>query len=132
MAKKHRDADRGDLFHYIRIVIGILTVTLVVLACYFGYCLGREIFTDEAKTTWRTDHITYTLTVRKGEGSIAVGRDLKENGIIRNALAFAIQTKVYQTKIEAGEYVVSSRQSSKAIAKYLNDEYVRAHSEETK
>ena len=132
MAKQVQERDRGDLFHYIRVAIGILTITLTVLACYFGYNLGREIFTDEAKTTYRTDHVTYTLVVRKGEGSMAVGRDLKEHGIIRNALAFAIQTKVYQTKIEAGEYVVSSRQSSKAIAKYLNDEFVKAHSEDKK
>jgi len=132
MAKTKPERDRGDLFHYIRIVIGILTLTLVVLACYFGYLLGREIFTDEARTTKRTEHVTYTLTVKKGEGSLAVGMDLKEHGVIRNALAFAVQTKVYQTKIEAGEYTVSSRQSSKAIAKYLNDEYVKAHSEDTK
>ena len=132
MAKQKQERDRADLFHYIRVGIGILVITLTVLACYFGYDLGREIFTDEAKTTYRTDHITYNLVVTKGEGSVAVGRDLKEHGIIRNALAFAIQTKVYQTKIEAGEYVVSSRQSSKAIAKYLNDEFVKAHSEDVK
>jgi len=132
MARRNENPDRGDLFHWIRIVIGILLLTLIVLGTYFGFVLGREIFTDDSRTTVRTEHVTYTLVVRKGEGSLAVGRDLKEHGVIRNALAFAVQTKIYQTKIEAGEYTVTSRQSSKAIAKYLNDEFVKAHSEDTK
>ncbi len=118
---------KEDLFHYLRIVIAILALVLVVLLSYFGYRLGRMVFSDEGLTNLRTENRSYTLVVEKGESVLTIGRELQKNNIIENGLAFFIQSKVYSCKVEPGIYNVTSRQSSKEIIKYLNQEYLNIH-----
>ena len=59
-----------------------------------------------------------------------VKAELEKNGIIESGLAFWVQSKLYDCRIETGTYTVNSRNSSKEIIKYLNQEYLKAHQEE--
>jgi len=126
---KDRSEKTRDLFHYLKIVIAVLMVVFIAISSYFGFRLGRMIFTDDAKTTLRTDHISYELVVTKGESVLAIGRDLEEHGIIESGLAFFLQSKIYKCRIAPGTYTVNSRDSSKAIIKELNNAYVRQQQE---
>ena len=131
MAKNKSNAEkRGDFLHYMRIVIAVLMVVFTGLSCYVGFRFGRMIFTDEPKTTLRTEHVSYELNVVKGESVLSIGKDLEEHGIIESAVAFFVQTKVYKCKIAPGTYSVSSRDSSKAIVKALNSAFIKGSQEE--
>lgn len=118
-----------NFLHYLKIVTAVIGLVGLVVACWFGYHFGQAIFTDESMTNNRATNITYELTVTKGESVYTIGRELEKNGIIESGLAFLAQTKIYDCKIDPGTYTVSSRQSSKDIVKYLNQEYVKAHQE---
>ncbi len=122
---KNRTKTKQDFFHVMKIVTGILLFAVVVLLSILGFRLGRQIFTDTPKTVYRTEHISYDLTVTKGESVLKVGRDLEEHGIIESGFAFFVQSKVYSCKIAPGTYTVSSRTSSKDILKYLNAEFLK-------
>lgn len=126
MAKDRNSSEKkGDFLHYMRIVIAVLMLAFTGISCYAGVKFGRLVFTDDARTTLRTEHISYELTVTKGESVLAIGRDLEEHGIIESAAAFFVQSKVYKCKIAPGTYTVSSRDSSKAIVKQLNNAFIK-------
>ncbi len=131
MAKQKENTDkRGDFLHYMRIIIALLMVVFAGISCYAGFKFGRMVFTDQPKTTLRTEHVSYELTVEKGESVLSIGKDLEEHGIIDSAAAFFVQTKVYKCKIAPGTYTVSSRDSSKAIVKALNSAFIKGRQEE--
>lgn len=116
---------KEDLFHYMKIIIAILVVAMVILLCYFGYRFGRTVFSDAPMTNSIATNVSYDITVVKGESALAVGKELEEHGIIESGLAFFVQTKIYSCKIAPGTYTVSSKMSSKNIAKFFNTEYAR-------
>jgi len=118
-----------DFFHYLRIVIGVLMGVFIGISAYIGFRFGRMIFTDEPMTRIRTDHVSYELTVREGESVLSVGKDLEEHGIIENRFVFFVQSRIYKCRIAPGTYTVSSRDSSKAILKSLENAYVLKHQE---
>ena len=124
MSKRTQPKENKDVFHYFRIALAVVMCVFIGISAYYGYRFGRLIFTDEAKTTLRTEHISYDLTVVKGESVLDIGKDLEDNGVIENAFVFWVQSKVYKCKIAPGTYEVSSRDSSKAILKALNAAYV--------
>ena len=129
MAKPERNTENGDFFHYIRAGIAVLIVVLVVLSAYFFFRLGMLVFTNEPVTTLRTEVVTYELTVVPGERVLTIGMELEDHGIIKNAMAFWIQSRVYQCRIAPGTYTVTSKMSSKEIMKYLNQEYLNLEKE---
>ena len=129
--KAKKKLERADAFHYVRIVIAVLLVVAAILLGYFGYRLGTMVFTDEPLTDSIAYNITYDLTVEEGDSALEVGEKLEKAHIIESALAFAIQTKLYDCTIGPGIYEVSSNKSSKDIARYLNTEYMKTLEDET-
>lgn len=132
MAKEVKDKNekKEDLFHFLKIALAIVGLAAVILASYFGFHFGQAVFTDESMTNNRATNISYELVVEKGDKVLKIGRELEKNGIIESGLAFWVQSKLYDCRIETGTYTVNSRNSSKEIIKYLNQEYLKAHQEE--
>lgn len=124
MASREKRKNR-DLFHYLKVVAVILFFVLLIVVSVFSYRVGVQIFTNSGVST-EEEAVAYTLYVEKGESVFQIGRDLEDHGIINSALVFWIQSKLYKCKIAPGEYHVSSSSSSKAILKYLNNEYTKA------
>ena len=104
MSKKTQTKEQKDFFHYFRIALAVVMFVFIGISVYYGYRFGRLIFTDEARTTLRTEHVSYDLTVTEGESVLKIGKELEEHGIIENAYAFWVQSKVYKCKIIPGVY----------------------------
>lgn len=111
-----------DVFHYLKLVVAVLALVFLVLASVFGYRFGAALFTEEGVLPEGKGQ-AYTLTVEQGESTFQIGLDLERHGIIRSALVFFVQSKLFKCRIDAGSYEVRSDQSSKAILKYLNQQY---------
>ncbi|MBO7365046.1 MAG: endolytic transglycosylase MltG [Lachnospiraceae bacterium] len=124
LSKKKKE----DLTHFLKVLMMALFAVLVILACVSGYRLGRMVFTDKPRTNAAGSHITYVIRIERGESVFSIGMELERAGVIESGLAFLIQSKLYSCRIEAGTYTLSSANSSKEILKYLNSEYVKAHS----
>ncbi len=114
---------REDRMHYVKICVAIIVLVMVFVACYLGFYFGRELFSTSGVSSTRAEYTEYMIHIEKGERTFTVGRELKEAGIIRNAFAFLVQTKLFKCTIEPGDYLVNSRQSSQEIAKQLNSKY---------
>lgn len=132
MSKKKRNATseekRQDVFHYLRAALAVLFLVFLVLLSYFTYQFGRMVFSDHAMTTPGNAY-TYEITITENEPAITVGTELAKNKIIESGLAFYVQTIIYDCKMQPGTFIMTSGMSSKAIAKYLNQEYQNSHQE---
>lgn len=113
---------RKDFFHYLKVVIAVLTVVLVLILTIYGYHFGKALFTDAGMKP-AGQGTEYQLVVTQGESVLSVGRDLQSHKIIDSALVFAVQSKLFKCKIDPGAYKVNSSWSSKAILKELNLQY---------
>ncbi|GEM_PF-2811450 len=131
MAGRKKNANKEDLFHYLKIAAAVLFLVFLFLAGFFGFRLGQMVFSDEPLTTTRDTHVSYDLKVEKGENVLMIGIDLERHGVIESGLAFYIQSKVYKCRIEPGTYTVNSKRSSKDILKDLNQAYLDAQREKT-
>lgn len=119
--KENRKTEKSGFSKGKTIFFIVLALVILVL-CFFGYQIGRDIFRSEAKTN--TEHrYSYTLEVSKGESAFSVGAKLKSNRMIDSSLVFFLQSKLYRCKIKEGTYTVYSDMSSREILKYLNREY---------
>ena len=123
-AKERKKGKEKDLFHYLKIVIVILSAAAFIVISILAFQFGRDIFSNEGRTG-AEGAVTYTLTVTQGESVFRIGKDLEDHGIIRSGLVFWVQSKLYRCKIAPGEFTLSSDMSSKAILKYLHSEYLK-------
>lgn len=124
MAKTEK-RKKNDLFHYLKLAVVILFSIFIVVVSILSYRFGVDVFTNEAVSD-PDSAVTYVLKVEQGEGAYQIGKNLETHGIIRSRLVFLVQSKLYKCKIAPGEFTVNSGMSSKAILKYLNDEYLKA------
>lgn len=131
MADKKKENRKEDLFHYLKIAAAVFFLVFLFLAGIFGFRLGQMVFSDEPLTSTRDSHVSYELTVAKGENVLMIGRDLEKHGVIESGVVFYIQSKVYKCRIDPGTYTVNSKRSSKDILKDLNQAYLDARKEKT-
>ncbi|MBR4769188.1 MAG: endolytic transglycosylase MltG [Lachnospiraceae bacterium] len=120
-----RRKKKADLFHILKIVIMGLLIALFIVLIALSYRAGVLLFTNDGVTGPDEREVTYTLQVEKGDSVLKIGSVLKENGIISSAVVFFVQSKLYKCRIAPGTYTLSSRNSSKAILKYLEEEYLK-------
>ena len=125
MARSGKKRNKEDVLHYFKVALAVFALVFGVFLAVVSYRFGRLVFTDDAMTDTRSQMITYEITIRKGESTILVGWELQKAGVIRSAAAFFMQSKVYRCKIAPGTYTVYSKNSSKEIVKYLNQEYLK-------
>lgn len=123
MAEKQTRKKRKDAFHVLKIVIVALVGVLVVVMTVLAFRAGTLVFTNDGLTAENEPERTYTITIRQGTSTLRIGSELRRAGIIRSSVVFLIQSKLYRCKIAPGTYTLSSRDSSKAILKYLHSEY---------
>jgi cell division protein YceG involved in septum cleavage len=120
--KKEKVKQKQDAFHYLKFTIMVLFIAMIVLLTVFGYRFGQDLFSDESVSE-PGKGVDYTLKIEPRESVFTIGTELREHGIIKSAAVFFIQSRLYGLKIDPGTYVVSSEQSSKAILRYLNQQY---------
>ena len=120
---------KEQIRHTVKIGLAVLMLVLGFLLAIFSYRLGAEVFSDQPVSDSRAQMVTYDITIRKGESTMTVGMELQRAGVIESGLAFFVQTKVYDCKIPPGTYTVYSKNSSKEIVKYLNQEYLKQQRE---
>ena len=117
-----RPKQKQDAFHYLKFAIMVLFIAVIALLAVLGYRFGRALFSDDSISA-PGEGVEYTLKVESRESVYTIGTDLREHGIISSAAVFFIQSRLYGMKIDPGTYKVSSEQSSKAILRYLNQQY---------
>lgn len=120
--QKEKVKQKQDAFHYLKFAIMVLFIAMIVLLSVLGYRFGQDLFSDESVSP-SGKGVEYTLKVEPRESVFTIGTELREHGIIKSAAVFFIQSRLYGLKIDPGTYVVSSEQSSKAILRYLNQQY---------
>ena len=92
----------------ILILIGVAILVILLAIVFVSISLlGAKNSTENA--------ITYKISVGRGEGSKSIGKDLKENKIIKSSSAFYIYARLKKPSIKAGIYTVSSDKSIKEL-----------------
>ncbi len=125
MAPTRKKKDKEEIRHFLKIALAVFLLVFGVFLAFVSYRFGRLVFTDDPMTDSRSEMITYEITIRSGESTLEVGMELKKAGVIRSAAAFFAQSKIYRCKIAPGKYTVYSKNSSKEIIKFLNQEYLK-------
>lgn len=120
--QKEKAKQKQDAFHYLKFAIMVLFIAMIVLLTVLGYRFGQDLFSDDSMSP-PGEGVEYTLKVESRESVFTIGTELREHGIIKSAAVFFVQSRLYGLKIDPGTYVVSSDQSSKAILRYLNQQY---------
>lgn len=101
-----------------RVIIGALLVLLVFEGVRLSFDFGHAIFYQEpVEAAPGTDH---TIELPQDATISDAGQLLKDEGIIRNELAFVIQGTLYKTKLYPGEYTLNTSMTTKEILEKLN------------
>ena len=132
MAKAGNQQKKNDALHYLKIAVAILLAALILLLLFFAFRMGQAVFSTQGMTQKKGEHRTYELKITEGESVYAVGRELEKNGIIESSIAFYLQSRIFQAKIPAGTFTVSSADSSRTILKNLNQEWLKMKQAEEK
>ena len=101
-----------------RVILAALLVLLIFEGTRVSFAFGHAIFyqepVDAAPGTDKTVELSQGATIQD------VGKLLKEDGIIRNDLAFTIQGTLYKTAVYPGNYTFNTSMTTKEILEKLN------------
>ncbi len=106
----------------IRVSLRLIIYALIILILYegvtVGYEFGHEIFASTAVAPEPgTDK---TVVVEEDRSALQVGRLLEEEGLIRNAYAFWIQSMFYEYDIYPGAYVLNTSMTSRDMLELMS------------
>ena len=85
-------------------IISVLLLAILIFgAVYYAWNIATSIF--QPVTTTATNK-NISLEIKKGETTAAIADDLQKKGLIRNALAFRVWSRIkgLDTRLEAGVY----------------------------
>lgn len=106
----------------IKVSLRLIIYALVILILYegvtIGYEFGHEIFASTAVSP--APGTDKTIVVEDGRSSLQVGKQLEEEGLIRNGYAFWIQSMFYEYDIYPGAYVLNTSMTSKEMLEVLS------------
>ena len=88
-----------------------LYICIIVFLIWIGkstYQFGYDVFNQQAMSPGEGQQVT--VVVKEGSSAYDVGRTLEQKGLVKNALAFAVQERMsaYHGKIKAGTYLLST------------------------
>lgn len=106
----------------IKIVFIILIVMIVYKFSTQAYELGLQVFSDE--TMSEEPGQDYLVTVENGASALDVGKELANQGLIKNEYVFYIQTLFYQKNnaLVPGEYTVNTSMTAEEILTQITAE----------
>ena len=102
-----------------------LYICIIVFLIWIGkstYQFGYDVFNQQAMSPGEGQQVT--VIVKEGSSAYDVGRTLKQKGLVKNALAFAVQERMsaYHGKIKAGTYLLSTAYTPTRIIAVLSGE----------
>ncbi len=114
----------GLFYQVIYRLIKVAVLVLLVLALFYGvkmaYSFGYTIFTE--KTPEEAPGTDIPVTITLDMNTRAVGRYLKDMGVVSNSNIFVVQAAIYGYDIFPGEYVLNSSMSIEQILVALSEE----------
>ena len=102
-----------------------LYICIIVFLIWIGkstYQFGYDVFNQQAMSPGEGQQVT--VVVKEGSSAYDVGRTLEQKGLVKNALAFAVQERMsaYHGKIKAGTYLLSTAYTQPRILAVLSGE----------
>lgn len=102
----------------IRLIIYALVTLILYEGITAGYQFGYEVFNPTSMT--KGAGYERTVTVKEDQSDLKVGQMLKEDGLIRDAYAFAVQAWLYEYEICPGTYVLDTTMDPRKILEILD------------
>ena len=101
-----------------RVIIAALLLLLTFEGLRICFDFGHDIFYQQPmEADPGTDHV---VTLEDGATMQSTAEKLKDEGLIRNELAFVIQGELYQINLYPGDYTLNTSMTTKEILTALN------------
>lgn len=101
-----------------RVIIAALLLLLTFEGLRICFDFGHDIFYQQPmEADPGTDHV---VTLEDGATMQSTAEQLKDEGLIRNELAFVIQGELYQINLYPGDYTLNTSMTTKEIMTALN------------
>ncbi len=124
MSKRTREINRitmAIISISVRLILYALVILLLYEAVVQGYAFGHEVFFAESAEEAPGRDIT--ITIEDGASVEDTAALLSRKGLIRNAVAFQIQSIFYDCRtVYPGTYTLNTSMTSKAILQKLTEE----------
>lgn len=104
----------------IRLMLYVAAAFLLIRCARDAYTFGYNVF-DEHGMVSEEDGVDVSVIVRETQSVYAVGKMLKEKGLIKDARVFQVQEILYGDKneIQPGMYVLNTSQNAEQILNIL-------------
>ncbi len=102
-----------------------LYICVIVFLIWVGkstYQFGYNVFNQQAMSPGEGQQVT--VVVKEGSSAYNVGRTLEQKGLVKDALAFAVQERMsaYHGQIKTGTYLLSTAYTPTRILAVLSGE----------
>ena len=123
MADTRDKAGRAGVFLAGGVFKTALYICIIVFLIWVGksaYQFGYDVFNQQAMSPGKGQQVT--VVVKEGSSAYKVGRTLEQKGLVKSALAFAVQERMsaYHGQIKAGTYLVSTAYTPTRILAVLS------------
>lgn len=115
----------------IKIVIAVFVVRFVIGTAVKAYDYGYRVFAEEPVSVG--EGRTISISVEPGDSVKAIGENLVEKGLIRDANLFFVQELLseYHGKIQPGIYDLNTSMRTDEMMEIMSAEYVEEDEEES-
>ena len=102
-----------------------LYICVIVFLIWVGkstYQFGYNVFNQQAMSPG--EGLQVTVVIKEGSSAYNVGRTLEQKGLVKDALAFAVQERMsaYHGQIKTGTYLLSTAYTPTRILAVLSGE----------
>ena len=102
-----------------------LYICVIVFLIWVGkstYQFGYNVFNQQAMSPGEGQQVT--VVIKEGSSAYNVGRTLEQKGLVKDALAFAVQERMsaYHGQIKTGTYLLSTAYTTTRILAVLSGE----------
>ena len=102
-----------------------LYICVIVFLIWVGkstYQFGYNVFNQQAMSPGEGQQVT--VVIKEGSSAYNVGRTLEQKGLVKDALAFAVQERMsaYHGQIKTGTYLLSTAYTPTRILAVLSRE----------
>ena len=105
----------------VKAMLAVLVVVVIYRGALIGYEVGYRVFSEQPVSTGQGTDITVTISEGMDSGEIA--DLLEEEGVIRSALIFRLQNRLFSYKktMEAGTYTLNTSMTNDEIMEALSE-----------
>lgn len=105
-----------------RIIVWIAVIALIYNCGLKAYDFGYRVFAEKPVSS--APGKDYSVIIHKGDSDYKIGKMLKEKGLIKDAMLFVVQSKVYPygNKMKAGRYTLNTSMTAREMIAVLGGE----------